>query len=346
MKKLNSEEMITFCSQMALILHAGISAFEGISMMMEEQKNPEGEAVLRVIYQEMELGKSLYEGMKTSGVFPEYACQMTLLGETSGRLDEVMHLLAKYYTQENALYKSVRHAVSYPLFMLVMMVGVLMVLMIKVMPIFQEVFLSLGTHMDGTAGAVLKMGQAMSRYSGVMIALFVVLLILCFWISRTETGRERAKNWLKKSRGLRTLIRRMSQHRLAFGMSMSLRSGLDPERSMEMMADLVDDSEMTEKIEQCIDQMKQGIFFEEAVISAGVFDGMQNRMIRIGQRTGSLDQVMEEIAKQCEEEVEESIWHKIGMIEPTIVIVLAALVGIILLSVMLPLMSIMSEIGG
>lgn len=346
MKKLNSEEMITFCSQMALILHAGISPFEGISMMMEEQKNPEGEALLLMIYQEMEMGKSLYDGMKICGVFPKYACQMIHLGEVSGRLDEVMHSLADYYTRENALYKNVWHAISYPLFMLVMMVGVLLVLMIKVMPVFQEVFYSLGTQMEGTAGAVLRMGQAASRYSGMIMFLFAVFLGLCFWISRTEKGQEQAKRWLKKSRFTKFLMRRMAQHRLAFGMSMSLRSGLDPECSMEMMTDLVNDGEMAEKIQRCVDQMKQGSFFEEAVMVCGLFDGIHNRMIRIGQRTGSLDQVMEEIAKQCEEEVTESIWHKISMIEPTIVIVLAVLVGVILLSVMLPLMSIMSEIGG
>lgn len=345
-KKLNCEEMITFCSQMAIILHSGISAFEGISMMMEEQKNSEGTQVLRTVYQEMELGKSLYDGMTTAGVFPEYACQMVNLGETSGRLDEVMQSLADYYTQEEALYKTIRHAVSYPLFMLAMMLGVLLVLMIRVMPIFQEVFLSLGMQMDGPAGAVLHMGQIMGRYSGIFLFLFALVLIFFFCISRTEKGREKAAGWLRHSALTQKYVRKTAQYRLAFGMSMSLRSGLDPERSLEMMQSLVGDAKMADRIEQCIQRMKQGAFFEEAVIEAELFDGMQNRMIRIGQRTGSLDQVMEEIARQCEAEVTESIWNKISMIEPTVVIILAVLVGVILLSVMLPLMSIMSEIGG
>lgn len=338
--------MITFCSQMAIILHSGISAFEGISMMLEDQKNPEGLEVLKVVYEEMMQGKSLYDGMAAAEVFPDYACRMVQLGETSGRLDEVMQSLADYYSQEDALYKAIRHAVSYPLFMLVMMLGVLLVLMIKVMPIFQEVFLSLGTQMDGPAGAVLRTGQAMSRYSGVIIVVFALVLMLFFWLSKTEKGRETASNWLRRNRMTQKFVRKTAQYRLAFGMSMSLRSGLDPERSLEMMGNLVDDPEIAGKINSCVEQMRQGSFFEDAVVEAKLFEGMQNRMIRIGQRTGALDQVMEEIARQCEEEVTEGIWDKVSMIEPTIVIVLAVLVGVILLSVMLPLMSIMSEIGG
>lgn len=344
-KKLNCEEMTTFCSQMAVILHSGISAFEGISMMMEDAEAGAGAELLRTIYEEMELGKGLYEGMEKTKVFPVYACQMVRLGENAGRLDESMRTLADYYTQEEALYRTLRHAVSYPLFMLAMMIGVLAVLMVEVMPVFREVFLSLGTQMEGPAGMVLRTGEVMSRYSWVFLALLAVGLLLGLWISRTQKGREKAASWIRGRKLAETFVRKTAQYRLAFGMSMSLRSGLDPQRSLEMMRELVEDEHTGKKIEACLEQMEQGRFFEEAIVEADIFDGMHNRMIRIGQRTGSLDQVMEEIALQCSREASETIWNKINIIEPTVVIVLAVLVGLILLSVMLPLMSIMAEIG-
>lgn len=343
--KLSDGEMISFCSQMAMILHSGISAFEGISMMLEEQKNSKGRQILEIIYAEMEQGRYLYDGMEKAEVFPEYACQMVQLGENSGRLDEVMQSLADYYSEEEELYQTVRSAVSYPLFMLVMMLGVLAVLMTKVMPVFQSVFSSLGMEMSGPAGAVLRMGQAMSRYSGIVLGLLAVLLVLGLWISRTQKGREKAAAWVKTSRLTGKFTRRTAQYRLASGMSMCICSGLDPERSLELMGKLVDDREISQKIGSCLENMRKGVFFEEAVVEADIFDSMHNRMIRIGQRTGSLDQVMGEIARLCQKDASERIWQKISMIEPTVVIVLAVLVGLILLSVMLPLMSIMSQIG-
>ena len=344
-KKLNCEEMIVFCSQMAVVLHSGISPFEGISMMMEDLENGEGRDILKEIYDEMEAGGGLYEGMSKTEVFPVYACQMVHLGEISGRLDEVMKILSDYYTQEEALYRTVRHAVAYPLFMLTMMMGVLLILIIKVMPVFQEVFLSLGTRMEGQAGAVLRMGQMMSRYSGVFLGLLGAGMLLCFWLAKTEKGRAKAASWIKKSRITGNFVRKTAQYRLAAGMSMCLRSGLDPERSLEMMRDLVEDEEIFSGITECMEKMRIGAFFEDAITEAGVFDRMHSRMIRIGQRSGALDQVMEEIAKQCSEEASENVWDKVSVIEPTVVIVLAVLVGLILLSVMLPLMSIMTQIG-
>lgn len=344
-KKLNCEELVLFCSQMALILHSGISAFEGITMMMEEQKNPEGKAVLEEIYREMELGGSLCMAMEKTDVFPEYACEMVSLGEFSGRLDQVMEELAGYYTQEEELYLTVRHGVTYPLFMLIMMLGVLLVLMIKVMPVFQNVFLSLGVQMNGPAGAVLRAGQFLDRYLWIFVLLAGLVLGGGLWLCKTKEGQAAGKRWLQNSRFTRAFSRKTAQYRLAYGMSMGLRSGLDPQRCMEMMEKLVADPGMNRAIEGCIEQMGSGVFFQEAVVQSDLFESMHNRMIRIGQRTGTLDQVMEEIADQCQREASESIWRKVSLIEPTVVMILAVLVGLILLSVMLPLMGLMAQIG-
>ena len=344
-KKLNCEEMILFCSQMALILHSGISAFEGISLMMEDQKNPEGRAVLENIYREMEQGESLWGAMEKTEVFPDYACEMVSLGEFSGRLDQVMADLARYYSQEEELYQTVRHGVTYPLFMLIMMLGVLLVLMVKVMPVFQNVFLSLGMQMNGPAGAVLRAGQFLDRYLWIFVLLAGLILSGGLWLCRTRAGRAAGARWLQKLGFARIFLQKTAQYRLAYGMSMSLRSGLDPQRSMERMENLVSDPRMCEKIKHCVEQMKNGVFFEEAVVQGELFDSMHNRMIRIGQRTGAVDQVMEEIADRCQKEASENIWRKISLIEPTVVMILAVLVGLILLSVMLPLMGIMARIG-
>lgn len=344
-RKLNNEEMTAFCSQMALILRSGISAFEGISMMLEDQEKSGGRELLAAIYGEMEQGKNLYEGIAATEMFPDYACRMVELGEVSGRLDEVMGELADYYTQEDALAQTIRRAVAYPLFMLIMMLGVLFVLMVKVMPVFQSVYQSLGTQMEGPAGAVLAMGQAMGRYSALFVGVFGIILLLFLWGFGTRRGRETVSRWMRKRSGSGSLSRQVERYRLAMGMGMCLRSGLDPERSLEMMEKLSQDEQTREKIMGCVEKMRQGIFFEEAVIEAELFEKMHNRMIRVGQRTGSLDQVMDQIADQCGKEASDQLWHRISMIEPTVVIVLAVLVGVILLSVMLPLMSMMAQIG-
>ena len=344
-KKLNREELIGFCSQMAAILHSGISSFEGISLMMEEQENPAGRAALEGIYQEMMAGGSLGDGIEKSGLFPEYACRMIRLGETSGRTDEVMNHLADYYQQEEELSNAVWHAVSYPLFMLIMMLGVLFVLIAKVMPIFQSVYESLGTGMRGTAGAILGIGTVLNRYSAVIVAVFAVLFAGIWWTARTERGRAALNNFVRKSSAVKKTAASAAEYRLSFGLYICLCSGVNPESGLQIMEKLMEYPEAEKKISVCREKMLSGMLFEDALAETGIFGKKHTRMLKIGQRTGTTEQALRQIAQQCREETLNRLWDKISLIEPTVVIVLAVLVGIILLSVMLPLMSIMSEIG-
>ena len=156
--------------------------------------------------------------MEKTDVFPEYACEMVSLGEFSGRLDQVMEELAGYYTQEEELYLTVRHGVTYPLFMLIMMLGVLLVLMIKVMPVFQNVFLSQGVQMNGPAGAVLRAGQFLDRYLWIFVLLAGLVLGGGLWLCKTKAGQAAGKRWLQNSRFTRAFSRKTAQYRLAYGM--------------------------------------------------------------------------------------------------------------------------------
>ena len=108
-RKLNNEELITFCSQMALILKSGISSLEGIYIMEDGDVSGDGREILKEIREEIEMCGMLYPAMKKSGVFPEYALHMTEIGEQTGRLDETMEALAAYYQREEEIFEAVNY---------------------------------------------------------------------------------------------------------------------------------------------------------------------------------------------------------------------------------------------
>ena len=126
---------------------------------------------------------------------------------------------------------------------------------------------------------------------------------------------------------------------------MMLSSGLDVDQSLDMAANLVDDIKTQEKISRMKQQMAQGASFAEALLETQLFSSVYARMITVGFKTGSADAVMKKIADRYEEEIDETISKLLGVLEPTLVAVLSVIVGMILLSVMLPLMGIMSSIG-
>lgn len=170
-KKLSNEELITFCGQMALILKSGISSLEGIYIMEDGDVQTEGREILKEIREELEMCGMLYPAMKKTGVFPEYALHMTEIGEQTGRLDETMEALAAYYQREEEILDAVKSAVTYPVAMLGMLLVIVAVLFIKVMPVFEQVYMQLGQEMTGVARQLLnieywRLDEAVSNCSG------------------------------------------------------------------------------------------------------------------------------------------------------------------------------------
>lgn len=340
--KLTNLEIASFCSQMAMILKSGISSLEGIDLLKEDAQSQVEKELLETIYQSVLNTGRLDMALEETKVFPEYLIRMTQIGEETGTLDEVMELLAMHYDREEAISRSIRSAVSYPLLMIGMMLVIIVILITKVMPVFQQVFRQLGQEMTGFAKGILIAGNALSHYAIFFIILLVLLVLAGIYLTRTEHGRKNLYRIGSKFAVSRELNDQISACRFAGGMALTLKSGLSPERGMEFSEKLILDENFRKKIESCKEDMENGVGMAEALVKAKIFTGVYARMISIAGKAGTMDEVMGEIADRCENEVDEKLSSMIAVLEPTLVIILSVIVGTILLSVMLPLLGIMS----
>lgn len=341
---LSKTEVAAFCSQMAMILSAGISSLEGISLMLEETTNKEEKKLLSQIYDSLLSTGYMYDALKETGVYPEYMLQMVQIGETTGKLDEVMKSLSTHYDREASIAQSIKSAVTYPLIMIVMMVLIILVLITKVMPIFQQVFRQLGSEMTGFSKAVLNLGTTISRYSIVLIVIVAVLLAAFFYFAKTRRGRRQSQSLLGHFRWTRSYIESIAACRLASGLALTLSSGISPDECLNYASNLISYAGLKKKIEACTVSMEEGSEFAAALSANGVFSGMYSRMVTLGSRTGMLDDVMKDIADRYQEDMDRRLTAIIAALEPALVIVLSLIVGMILLSVMLPLMGIMANL--
>lgn len=342
---LTNMEIASFCDQMGMILHSGISPLEGVSVMLDDVSDKETRNLLSAMLEQLELGESFHRALQETGVFPSYLLNMVEIGEQAGRLENVMTSLSAYYEREESIAKSIRSAVTYPLIMTAMMLVVIFVLIAKVFPIFNEVFAQLGSEMTGFSKSILQFGVSLNRYSVLIAAVMVVLVLAFFLLGKTRKGRA-----LKRAARTRLFFTKkfyadIATGRFADGMSLALRSGLDIDESLGMVSQLTGHPDLQAKIKACQDEIAKGAPFSEALAGAGIFSGLQARMVALGFRTGNIDEVMEKIAGQYEEEVDDRITRLISILEPTLVAVLSVIIGIILLSVMLPLLGILSSIG-
>ena len=173
--KLTNLEIASLCSEMAMILKYGISSLEGVDLLREDAQTKAEKELLDEIYQSVMNTGRLDQALEETKVFPEYLIRMTQIGEETGTLDEVMESLAEHYDREEAIRRSVRSAISYPLLMIGMMLVIIIILMTKVMPVFDQVFRQFGQEMTGFSRGILLAGNALSRYSAVFAVLLAVI---------------------------------------------------------------------------------------------------------------------------------------------------------------------------
>ena len=224
--KLTNLEIASFCSEMAMILKSGISSLEGVDLLREDAQTKAEKKLLDEIYQSvMDTGR-LDQALEETKVFPEYLIRMTQIGEETGTLDEVMESLAEHYDREEAIRRSVRSAISYPLLMIGMMLVIIIILMTKVMPVFDQVFRQFGQEMTGFSRGILLAGNALSRYSAVFAVLLAVIVCAGIYFTKTESGRKKLYHIGSGFAFSRELKDKLSACRFAGGMSLALKLSL------------------------------------------------------------------------------------------------------------------------
>lgn len=328
-KPLSNLEIAEFCNQMSMLLRSGISSLEGLNLLFEDVQSKEERALLEKMIEEMEMIGSFYEAASSTGVFPNYVLHMIRLGEETGTLDEVMKGLSEHYIREENLAGMIRSSLLYPSIMLGMMALVVIVLLTKVLPIFQQVFQQLGQEMTGFSAGLLHVGETLSRYSVIFILLAVLIALLILF------GRKHLPFY-------RRIQGKMAACRFADGMSIALKSGMTPEQGFDLVSALVENEDLQKKISDCKEKLGEGMDLAAALHKSQIFTGSYARMASIAQKAGIMDEAMAQISSEYEYSVNTRISSLITMLEPSLVILLSIIVGVILFSVMLPLLGIMS----
>lgn len=341
---LSNTEAASFCSQMALILKSGISSVEGISIMLEDAKEPNEKQILTQIYETMISSGNFYESLAVTDIFPDYLLQMVKIGEQTGKLDEVMDSLAEYYEKEANLAQTIRHAISYPLIMLGMMLIVILVLITKVMPVFYQVFRQLGSEMTGFSRLVLDAGEFLNNHTALFIGILAAIVLLILFLAKSKAGHRFCRAFLYKFSKTRELADQISAFRFSNGMALTLSGGMTPEECLQQTLALTDAGPFRNRLDSCCRLVAEGEDLCHTLLEKGIFTDIYARMATIGTKTGSLDEVMHTIARQYENAIDMRFAGLISKIEPTLVIILSVIVGGILLSVMLPLMGIMAAL--
>ena len=326
-----------------MIIETGIPIGDGLLMLIDDEENVKSGEYLQSLYGEMQNGNSFSAAAKKVGGFPEYALNMLVIGEKTGRLDSVLRALAVYYDRDTKIKDSVKSAVIFPLILFTLLLGVMWVLLTKVLPVFESVFEQLGFEFNSTAGTLMRIGGFVERFSVAILLVIAGLALLSFVVYKTDSLRLSFKNGFARVFRNSGLMRSLLTARFSASMSMTLKSGLDIDESLELALAFASDRQSAERISLCREKVAQGKTFNDAVLETQILSPVYCRMLALGFKTGSTDEIMEKIAAKSEDEAAASIDTLVGRIEPAMAFIMSLLIGLVLLSVMFPLLAVMGS---
>lgn len=343
--RFSSEEISVFCEQIAMLLNSGIPLYEGIFVLYSEMEDVKTKAVLEKLNDAVRANEPFYQALLETSAFPDYMIHMVKVGETTGKLEEVLRSLAQYYERESNVKASVKSAISYPAVLFGMMSVILMILVFKILPMFESMYLELSADVAASTRNVMNAGMMAGKIVAVLVLIFLAALIgIGIWY-QTKDGARRLKNFFVKFGPTKKMFEVMATGQFLSGMALMVSSGIELNQAMEIAQSGASHRKVKERIKVCRQLMEKNIPFDEAIHQSRILGGIESRLVTVAAKTGASDTVLTKLSEQYNEKITSMLNKMSTLIETVLVVVLAVLVGAILVSVMLPLVSMISSIG-
>ena len=344
-RRLSLKDLAIFCHQFASLLTVGINIFESISIIGEETANKYLKKSLTDIEYMVRQGVELSNCMKQhSEVFPKFMINMISIGEESGTLDNIFHRLSEYYNRENALKNKVTKAMAYPSVIFIVSIIVVQILFIYVIPIFLSTISELGGNVPQMTTIVLGVSYFL-RNNFIYILLVVFLFVITFINFSKLDNVSMAFQWFIVTN---TFTKGLAQKFIAVKFSKTLgillNSGLVIIKALEITRSMLDNAFINKELGKCVDNIKKGSTFSKAINELNIFPNMLCSMTRIGEESGTLNEMLTKASNILEEELYDSIERLTSLIEPMLIIFLSIFVGSILISLIGPMFNVMDTI--
>ena len=344
-KKVKRDDLVIFARQMATMTGAGITILNAIETMVEQVDHPAFKRILQDLYDSVNTGASLSEAMnKHVAVFSAYFVNMVRAGETSGKLDEVLDRVALYMEKTNAMQKKISSAMVYPAVVSGMAVAITLLLILKVIPVFADMFSGFGASLPGPTQFLINLSNLM-RQSFLMIVIVVAaLLIIARWYINTQKGRVIIDGLKLRMPVFGTLLKKVAISKFTRTLSTLVRSGVPILSALEIVAKTSGNVVVENTVIKVRDSVREGESIAKPMKRSGIFPPLVTRMVAVGEKSGELETMLSKIADFYDEQVDAAVSGLTSLIEPLVIAFLGIVIGGIVICMFLPIFQISTYI--
>ncbi len=344
--KVTGKDVVIFTRQLSTMIDAGLPLVQSLQILAAQQDNVTFKKILNEVRADVETGNTISEAMKKHpDVFDNLYCNMIDAGEVGGILDTILSRLAAYMEKNMALVKKVKGAMTYPVICLCISFLVMAVMLIFVVPVFEQMFADFGSALPLPTQFVVDASDFAKSNIHFILGGFFGIVWVVKKINKTERGETKIDQLLLVMPIIGPLLRRVAVAKFTRTLGTMLTSGVPILDALAVVARTAGNKVIEIAVLRIITAISEGRPLAEPLEETGVFPGMVVQMINVGESTGALDVMLEKIADFYDEEVDQAVENLTAAIEPIMMVVLGGMIGGLVVAMYLPIFSMASAMG-
>jgi len=344
--KVKLPDMVIFARQFATLINAGVPIVQTLDILREQTDNFTFKKALLNVREAVKAGDSLSDAMKKNPkVFDELMVNLIGAGEAGGALDVIMNRLADYLEKVVMIRRKIKSAMLYPIVISVFAVVVVMVLLIYVVPIFKRMFEEAGMSLPLPTQVVVSISNWLRNYFHLFIIFLILFGFLLRWFKKTERGRLLIDKALLSLPVFGLLLKKAAVARMCRTLGTLVENGVPILDALTISAGTVGNRVLEKALYYTREEVSRGRGVSDPMEETHVFPVMVPRMIKVGENTGAVDEMLNKIADFFEDEVDRTVEALTSLIEPIFIVFLGVVVGGILISMYLPIFQLGQTIG-
>jgi type IV pilus assembly protein PilC len=343
-EKVRLKELAVFSRQLSVLIDAELPLIQGLGILEEQQKNKYFRTVVRTVKEDVEAGSTLNQALrKHPRVFDDLYCNLVASGEQSGSLDIMLRRLAEYIEKIVKLRNQVRQAMIYPVAIVTFAIIVAIFLLWKVIPIFASIFTELGAELPLLTAVIIKLSNFIQ---GNIIFVFLGIIGLFFlfrYYRATPAGRWTTDQAILRFPLIGKLMHKVALTRVTRTLATLISGGVPMLEALKVASTTANNVILEKQILDARKLVSEGKSLQEGFKESGDFPLMMTQMINVGEATGTLDEMLGKLADFYDEEVETAVAALLSVLEPILLIFVGAIVGGLVVSMYLPIFSLMQK---
>ena len=344
-KKIPARDMSVFCRQFASILKAGVSVINALEMLAEQTENKKLKQAIVETQANVEKGESLSDSMRQNDAFPSILIDMVRAGEASGSLENSLTRMAVQFEKDAKLNGIVKKAMMYPIVLICVMIGVVIVMLTFVIPSFMTMFEDLDSELPITTKAILAMSNSLKNYWYIYIIVVVGIVVGIQMYKRTDDGIHNLDKLKLKIPVFGLLQTKSACASFARTMSTLLQAGMPMIDALEISASTMKNVLFYDGLQKVKNGVSLGLPLSNQLKSTGLFPAMVVHMVGIGEETGNVEEMLTNSATYYEEEVEVQTQTLTSLMEPIIIVLMAFVVVLLIMAIYQPMIQLYNTLG-